>query len=140
MLLADRLRASEGAQLRVGVCTGEDVTGVVSDVGATWVLLTESGREHLVPLAAVATVGGLGGTAAPPPGVVLRRLGLGHALRAVARDRSVLRVTTGNATVTCRIEAVAADHIDISVVGEDARPTGERLVVALAALVLLSRL
>lgn len=139
--LADRLRAGVGAALRVRVRTGESVTGVVRDVGPVWMLLAESGREHLLPLHAVVTVAGLTDVAAPDVGPVLRRLGLGHVLRAVARDRSVVQVVTMGGTLVGRIDAVGADHLDVALVYPDSgRPTGELVAVALAGLEVLSSL
>jgi hypothetical protein len=75
---------------------------------------TSSVRRALVPLAAVAAVDGLATHAAPAAGVVESRLGLGHALRALARDRVVVRVRTGGTDLTGRIERVGADHVDLA--------------------------
>lgn len=140
VLLADRLRAGVGAALRVVLVDGTTVAGEVRDVGPLWLLLDDQ-REHLVPLAAIEIVSGLGDLSAPPPVPVLRRLGLGHALRAVARDRSVVRVVTRAWTVTGRLEGVGRDHVDLALVHPDSRrPTGERQVVPFGALVLLTSL
>lgn len=139
--LADRVRACVGGDVRLVLRDGTTVAGTVRDVGPVWLLLADNAREHLVPLASVATAVGLGELSAPPEGTVLRRLGLGHALRAVARDRSVVRAVTTGGTVTGRLDGVGGDHIDVALVHPDSgRPTGERQVVALAALVLLTSL
>ncbi len=116
--LADRLRArvadGAGAPVTVSVRGGEQVSGDLLDSGPDWLLLgdTRAGRRSLVPLSAVAAVAGLG-LRADPPGLVERRLTLGHALRALARDRQVVRVRTTGAEVVGRIGAVGADHVDV---------------------------
>lgn len=138
--LADRLRACEAGDVRLVLRDGRALAGTVLDVGPVWLLLAEHGREHLVPFAAVATVAGLG-PAAPPETGVLSRLGLGHALRAVARDRAVVRVLTTAGETVGRIDAVGADHVDVALVRPDSgRPSGEVRTVALAALVLVTAL
>lgn len=138
VLLADRLRACDGREVRLVLRDGSAVGGAVADVGPAWLLIAEHGREHLVPFSAVATVAGLG-VAAPPETGVLRRLGLGHALRAVARDRAVVRVVTTAGATSGRIDAVGADHVDVALVHPDSgRPTGELRTVALSALVLVT--
>lgn len=137
--LADRLRAHRG-ELAVTVHGGETCRGALLDVGPHWVLLGEGVREHLVPLDAVAHVVGLGDLAAPAAGAVGSRLRLGHALRAVARDRSVVRVLTAGGTVVGRIDAVGTDHVDVALVrADDGRPTGARCAVPWSALLVLSR-
>jgi len=138
--LVDRLRASQDHLLRVGLVHGGTVTGLLRDAGQAWFLLADGPREHLVPLRAVAVVAGLADVAAPPDVSALRRLGLGHVLRAVARDRSVVRVATSAGTVVGRVDAVGADHVDLAPVRPDTgRPTGERQVVPFDALAILTR-
>lgn len=139
--LVDRLRAHSGP-LRLVLADGEALGGVVADAGPQWLLvLADDGREHLVPLGALAAVSGLGDAAAPPAGVVLSRLTLGHALRAVARDRSLVRVRTTGGAVVGRVDAVGADHLDVALVRADSgRPTGERRAVPWSALLALCRL
>lgn len=140
--LAARLRAhgAVGGEVTVTVHGGESRRGLLADVGAQWLLLAEGPREHLVPLAAVATVAGLGVIAAPPAGVVESRLGFGHALRALARDRCVVRVLTTGGGLVGRLDAVGTDHVDVALVRpDDERPTGARCAVGWSALLVLSR-
>lgn len=138
VLLPDRLRAAVGREVTVMVRSGHQVSGVVLDAGLTWVLL-DDGREHLVPVPAMVGVAGLPDLVAPPAGAVLRRLGLGHALRGVARDRAVVRVLAGGLVLRGRVDAVGADHLDLALVRPDSyRPTGERQVVPMGALDLVS--
>ena len=135
--LVDRLRAAAGSEVRIAT-RSVAVRGTLRDVGTSWVLV-DDGRERLVPLLALLTVGGLGDASAPPAGVVVRRLGLGHVLRAIARDRGVVQLSMGSAELVGRIEAVGGDHVDLALVHPDSvRPTGGREVVPFAALDLVS--
>ena len=112
---ASRARASVGRPVRMLVGGADVVEGELIDAAPDWLLLaTSSVRRALVPLAAVAAVDGLATHAAPAAGVVESRLGLGTALRALARDRVVVRVRAGGADLTGRIERVGADHLDLA--------------------------
>lgn len=129
--LRDRLRASVGRELRIGLAPGETVAGVVSEVTAEWLLLdVGAGRRALVPTAAVGTVDGLGPYVAPPAGRVESSLGLGHALRALARDRVAVSARTRVGVVAGRLERVGADHVDVTL----AAPAGRVVSVAFATL------
>lgn len=141
VLLADRVRAATGATLRVSIRSGAPVDGVVADAGSSWVLLTDGPREHVVPLGAVVTVQGLPDGAASRGMEVSRRLGLAHVLRAVSRDRSLVRVRTVAGELLGRLDAVASDHVEVAGVHPDTgRPSGARQVVTFAGLDLVSRL
>ena len=124
--LAGRLRAARERPVAVRVRGGELVTGTVVDVAEQWVLVAEGPRRALVPLAAVGGVSGLPVATQPDDGVVARRLGLGHALRALARDRTPVHVVTDAAEIPGRVDRVGADHIDVAVVVDPstARTTG----------------
>ncbi|MBC7291583.1 MAG: hypothetical protein H5T83_09675 [Actinotalea sp.] len=140
VLLVDRLRAGTGTPVEVVLRSGARVCGEVLDVAASWLLLEDGRREHLVPFAAVTTVRGAPSVAAAGIGSPLRRLGLGHALRAVARDRCVVRVETSGGAVVGRVDAVGADHMDLGVVDPaDHRPRGTAEAVLLAAVDVVSR-
>ncbi|WP_315097583.1 hypothetical protein [uncultured Cellulomonas sp.] len=116
--LADRARASVGRSVRVLVGEADVIEGILLDATPEWLLLgTSPVRRALVPLTAVEAVDGLEVHAAPAPGAVEGRLGLGHALRALARDRAVVRVRSGGSDLTGRIERVGADHLDLADVG-----------------------
>ncbi|MEZ0449598.1 hypothetical protein [Cellulomonas sp. ICMP 17802] len=113
--LTDRLRASTGATVRVLLAGGELLEGTLVDAAPEWLLVSASpGRQALVPLTAVAALDCVAAHAAPAPGPVEARLGLGHALRALARDRAQVRVDAGGAELTGRIERVGADHLDLT--------------------------
>lgn len=137
--LEDRLRALRGTRVRAGLHDGFAVDGRLAEVGGGWLLVVDEPHEHLVPLAAVVTVLGATLPTAPPPGT-LERLGLSHALRALARDRRRVRVETAAGTLMGRIDAVGADHLELGSVDEAWRPTGDRRLVAFAGLRLVSGL
>lgn len=139
--LSDRVRASVGHRLRVELADPATrpegvVEGVVVDAAVEWFLLdVDGGRQGLVPLSAVRQVRGLASFAAPPAGAVERRLGLGHTLRALARDRATVQVVTGSGPVVGVLAAVGADHADVV-----DRPGAPPISVPFAAmLVVLSR-
>lgn len=112
--LADRLRAARATALRLLLRDGQAVDGVVVDAAPQWVLVAPDGvRRALVPTAAVTAVVGLGAWVAPEAGDVERRLSLGHALRAVARDRTLVRVDAAGVSVSGRLDRVGADHVDV---------------------------
>ncbi|WP_245530239.1 hypothetical protein [Cellulomonas flavigena] len=113
--LADRLRGAVGARVRVVVAPEEPFAGVVSEAAAQWVLLDlGGGRRAVVPTRAIRTVEGLGPRVAPPAGRLESALGLGHVLRALARDRVVVCVRTDVGVVTGRLDRVGADHVDVT--------------------------
>jgi len=115
--LAARARASVGRSVRVLVGGADVVEGELIDAAPEWLLLATSPvRRALVPVASAAAVDGLVPHAAPAAGAVESRLGLGHALRALARDRVAVRVQAGGADLTGRIERVGADHLDLAAV------------------------
>ncbi len=85
--MAERLLTARGKPVALTLRHGETVHGVVVDAAVQWLLLGATGPQTLVPMRAVALVTGL------PPRTshvseVERRLGIGHALRALARDRA----------------------------------------------------
>lgn len=133
--LADRLRGGVGASVTLGLRDGTAVRGELIDVGPAWVLVSDGGRERLVPTGAVVTVAGLDAAVAPDPGKVARRLGLGHALRAIARDRSLVQVHAGARVHQGRIDAVGADHLELALTfGDSGRPTGQRTLIAFSGI------
>ncbi|WP_197021641.1 hypothetical protein [Cellulomonas sp. HZM] len=112
--LADRWRQAMGRGVRVLVAGGDAVSGELVDCAPQWLLLAPSPtRRLLVPSTAVAGIADLGRHVAPPAGTVERRLGLAHALRAIARDRETVTVLTAGHEVSGRLERVGADHVDV---------------------------
>ena len=120
--LSARVRASVGQSVRVRVDDTEAISGTLVEAAPEWMLLaTSPTRRALVPLAAVAAVDGLVADAAPDPGLVESRLGLGQVLRALARDRVGVRVSARGVEVVGRIDRVGADHLDVAELGAQGR-------------------
>ncbi|WNV74737.1 hypothetical protein [Geodermatophilus sp. DSM 44513] len=115
--LVDRLAGAVGRPLTLRCQGAGDLTGVLLDVGADWLLLDGGGREVLVATSTVTTVAGLGrATAAPGDGSPVRaRLDLRRAVRGLSRDRSVVQVvlTDGSAYVGT-VDGVGADHLELA--------------------------
>ncbi|WP_182111715.1 MULTISPECIES: hypothetical protein [unclassified Actinotalea] len=138
--LADRLRGGLGEVVTLWLAS-DRVRGRLTDVGPVWALVTDAGHEHLVPLSAVTSASGVGRASAVPESAAVRRLGLGHALRAVSRDRSVVRVVTTGGALTGRIDEVGADHLGVALVHPDGpRPTGEVRLVPFGSIQVVSSL
>ena len=142
--LVDRLRAAEGALVAVCLPGAGVLRGRLLDAGADWLLVDEgSGREVLVPLAAVLGVTGLDArSAAPDDGPVAKRLDLRWALRGLARSRSGVALGLVDGTlVTGTLDRVAKDHLDLAEhgLGEGRRAAAVRRVrlVPLSAVALV---
>ncbi len=118
VLLVDRLAGAVGRSLAVRCRGAGDVTGVLVEVGADWLLLTDEGRrEVLVATAAVGTVAGLGrATAARRDGAPPRvRMDLRRALRGLARDRSAVQLVLDDGSVYVgTVDGVGADHVELA--------------------------
>lgn len=147
LALVDRLRGAAGARVTVRVDGAGALEGTLTEVGRQWVLLGEaSGLEVLVPIAAVLSVSGLRSrtAAAGSAGQVFDRLGLGSALRAIARDRaSVALVLRDGSTLAGTVDRVGADFLELSAqdLGERSRggPPGPAFTVPVAALAIVRR-
>ena len=148
--LVDRFVAALGAPLRVRVRGYGWLEAVLRDVGTDWLLLEQGGqgspsRDLIVPTAAVLAAEGLTHRADDGEGVGSRRFGLRHALRAVSRDRAVVRLHDVDGDhVTGTLDRVLADHCDLTRHADDEprRPGRTRgvLSVPYAALALVRRL
>lgn len=146
--LASRLDAAAGAPVRVRCLGGTVLSGRIGRSGPGWLLLDEeAGREALLPVAAVTSVAGLGRLAGAPSAGGSRvdlAPGWGSVLRAVARDRSVLRVGLTDSTVLDgTLDRVGADYVELAVhaAGEPRRRAEVRevLVLPIGALAVLRR-
>lgn len=117
LALGDRLRAAVGTSVQVQVL-GLAVTGTLDRVGVDWLLVDEGGgREALLPLAAVLSVGGLGRGSAVPgsAGAVHARLTLRSALRGLTRDRSPVRMHLADGSaLDATLDRVGADFVDVA--------------------------
>jgi len=111
--LAERLASSESARVALTLRGGSHVSGVVTEAAGSWVLLSEGGREYLVPRGAIAMARGVGHRASSL-GAVTARLGLGHALRALAREGVTVVISTTGGEIRGRIDQVGADHLDLA--------------------------
>jgi hypothetical protein len=142
--LADRLGPAVGSSVVISVRAAGLVRGELLAGGPDWLLIGESaGHEALVPLSAVSWLEGLSSRSNEPSsrGVVESRLGLGHALRALARDRAVVRaVLRDGSTLIGTVDRVGADFVELTqaLAGEQGRSTrGTVRTVPHAALALL---
>ncbi|MDT4912702.1 MAG: hypothetical protein QOC66_1830 [Pseudonocardiales bacterium] len=119
--LRDRARAAIGTPVRVRATGGVTAAGELLRVGPDWLLVDEGGgRELVVATAHLLSLRGLGRYSAVPntEGVVESRLGLRHALRGIARDRSAVRVhLTDGSTVDATIDRVGADFLEVATHG-----------------------
>jgi len=144
LTVIDRLRAQVGQPLTWSTTAGERVEGRLMEVGSDWVLLGVGRVEVLVPMAAVASVSGLGPAAEQPgPAPLARRLPLSVVLRGLARDRSVVTAQlVGGERLIGTVDRVGADHLDLSLHPRDEprRPSGllDRRTVPMRALQQLS--
>ena len=123
--LVDRLSGSRGGRVGLQVLGAGRVDGRLLEVTGQWLLLADDrGAEVLVPLAAVQAVSALSTASDPaaapaapdrPAGRLNARLGLGVALRAIARDRAPVVVRlTGGGTVEGTLERVGADFVELT--------------------------
>jgi hypothetical protein len=118
LTVVDRLRGSEGREVRVRTRGGRDVEGRLCRVGADFVLLVLPRRECVLPLSAVSAVTGLGDAslAEGAVGAVRARLGLGSVLRRVAADRSqVSLVVADGAVLNGTLQRVGSDFVEMAV-------------------------
>jgi len=145
--LLDRLRPAIGLPVRLRCLGAVAVAGIVRRVGPDWLLIDEGAdREALVSTAAVLSVSGLARLSAAPEteSAVESRLGLRHALRGIARDRSAVRIgDRSGVTIDGTIDRLGADFIEVAehAAGESRRPADVRdvLVIPLAALAVVRR-
>lgn len=119
--LVDRARGAVGSRVSVRVMGAGSVDGVLLEVGADWLLVDEAaGRVALLARPAVLSLTGLTAWTAAPgsEGQVVRRLGLGSALRGISRDRSGVSVWLVDGTVLAgTVDRVGADFLELSAHG-----------------------
>ncbi len=112
----ERLTGAVGGRLRLRLSGDKMVVGTLLQVGPDWLLLQESpGGELLVALAALGSVEGLSVRTGPALSGIGARLDLRKALRAVARDRSPVTIsTTAGVELSGTIDRVGADFIEVA--------------------------
>jgi hypothetical protein len=145
--LLDRLRPAVGQPVQVRCAGGAAVVGSLARVGPDWLLVSEGpDREAVIVAAAVLRVSGLGRLSGTPDSesVVESRLGLRHALRGIARDRSGVRIALQDGTIVDgTIDRLGVDFIEVAehAAGEPRRRGDVRdmLVVPLGALTVVQR-
>ena len=116
--LVDRLRPVVGQPVMLRVTGAGVLEGRLIGVGPDWLLLGElGGREALVALPAVLSVGGLTAQSASAgsEGKVAARLTMAFALRGIVRDRSAVTLTyIDGATTTGTFDRVGSDFVEIA--------------------------
>jgi hypothetical protein len=145
--LLERLRPAVGADVRLQCAGALTLSGVLGRLGPNWLLLDEgAGREALVCLSALHGVSGLSRLSAAPDSmpIVESRLGLGHVLRGVARDRSAVRICrVDGSVIDATIDRAGADFLEAALhpAAEPRRRTEVRevIVVPYAALAAIRR-
>lgn len=119
--LVQRFVAGLGATMRLRLVGVGWAQLVLEDVGSDWLtgrtLGARPGRgaDLLVPMAAVSAVEGLTARVDAAEGAASRRFDLRYALRAVSRDRALVRVhDTEGEDFTGTVDRVLADHLDLT--------------------------
>ncbi|WP_106849556.1 hypothetical protein [Blastococcus sp. Marseille-P5729] len=126
--MAGRLRAAVGTVVTIEVDGPQRCAGTLSAVGSGWLVLESGPASWLIATAHVVQVADLPRPAAPGLNAAARRvyegLGLRHALRGIAADRSAVQIGLGgNGVIAGTIDRVGADFVDLAVhpVGEPRR-------------------
>lgn len=135
LCLADRLRGAVGSEVKVHLVSGAVIDGALTYAGADALVLSDGRYQTLIPHFAVAEYTGLGRLAVSEPSVVRRAIGLSHALRGLARDRtevSILFQSGGRSDpgVAGVIDGVGRDYFDVAALrpGESRRASAVRHV------------
>ncbi|MCX6500304.1 MAG: hypothetical protein NTU93_16145 [Arthrobacter sp.] len=127
--LADRLRGSVGLRIGVHLGSGRVCEGTLSHAGSQWLVLDEERHQVLIPYTSAVRYAGLSRLAVGAGPSVRQRLGLGSALRGLARGRASLAVmvwqgATEESVLHGVIDRVGRDFLDLAVTrpGEERRP------------------
>lgn len=115
VILEDRCVAHLGGSVEVSLCGGVRLNGVMNAVGKGWAVLEDFDHEILIPLAAMEWIDGLGNRRQSPE--KRRRLGLPHALRALAMARVAVRVYLRSGPTTAlegTVDRAGGDHLDLA--------------------------
>lgn len=105
--LADRFEGQLGRDIALRLTNGAQERGELRVVGEDWLNLRQAHRELLVPMWSIVMISGLSQRAqlVADPAQPKRRVTLGSALRAIARDRSA---------VVARLSSTASDPVKIT--------------------------
>lgn len=119
LTLAERLNAHRQTQVRLLPAHGEVLVGELADVGAGWAVIRERHLQHLVPLHGVVWWEGLPRRfEVAQRHAALRKLGMGHVLRALATSRTHVRVllvgSSAHVDFEGTIDAVGRDFFDLA--------------------------
>ncbi|MGB3187307.1 MAG: hypothetical protein WBB15_15745 [Ornithinimicrobium sp.] len=125
--LIEALAADLGRGLRVEAMGIGRIQGDLSEVGNNWCMLEMAmqgparRRSVLLAVSAIQTVAGLSGSVDQREGVSARRFDMRSALRALARDRAMVRIhLASGSTVSGTLDRVGRDHIEVADHPEDA--------------------
>lgn len=120
-LLQDRFAGGIGRPAHAGLRGGAVVRGRVVGAGSGWVALDEAGLQMLIPLESVLWVEGLDRRRGSPES--RSRLGLGHAVRALASARAAVRILPVDGVpggmFEGTIDRAGRDHLDLAMHPED---------------------
>lgn len=134
LALVDRLEPAVGSAVAVGVLGAGTVRGRLDGAGPDWLLVVEPpSRDVLVPFGAVGWVEGLSARSGEPAlrPAVASRLGLGHALRTVARSRATVTIVlVDGSRVAGTIDRVGRDFVEVTDDGAEGHRRGARTVRA----------
>ena len=124
LTLLERLAAHRDGMLRLRPCHGDVLEGVLDGVGSGWVVVRDEHVQHLVPLQSIVWWEGLPRRfESLPERSTIRRLGMGHVLRALSTARAYVRVVVqeqpGHAELDGTVDAVGHDFFDVAVHPQD---------------------
>ncbi|MGB5952894.1 MAG: hypothetical protein WBG57_10350 [Ornithinimicrobium sp.] len=127
LLMLEALTADVGRRLRIEALGIGRVEGHLTEVGSDWCMIETAvhgparRRSVLMSMPAIQSVTGLSGAVDQRQGVSGRRFDMRSALRALARDRAMVRIhLASGTTVSGTIDRVGRDHIDLADHPEDA--------------------
>ncbi|CAL8898657.1 hypothetical protein KVA01_12420 [Kocuria varians] len=120
LTLLERLAAHRDGPVRLRPAEGDTLEGVLADVGAGWAVVREHHLQHLVPLHSVVWWEGLPRRFEVLPDTsTIRRLGMGHVLRALSTARVPVRVLlrdhSGHGELEGTLDSVGQDFFDLAV-------------------------
>lgn len=124
LTLAERLSAHRNRMVRLLPAHGDVLEGELTDIGAGWAVIRERHFQHLVPLHSVVWWEGLHRKfEIINERAVLRKLGMGHVLRALAASRAHVRVLlldpSARGDLKGTLDAVGHDFFDLALHPDD---------------------